>query len=177
MQCRSHQLSNGHHAGSQVSAIKLSTKSLGEDSVPIAVRAITNCKASLAHADISDIIAGRPEAEVLAVLRQVSAALAECRLAHLDISDNALGEKGVRACSAAMTFQTDLKGLHLKNIGCSVAACAAVNELVQCTTLEVLRLHNNMSGDQGASAIANLLSRSPDMQARIQHMTHMFVRA
>lgn len=128
--------------------------------------AITANAATLVDADISDIIAGRPEAEVLAVLRSVAAALKGCELASLNISDNALGEKGVRACGNAMSSQAGLRAIYLENIGCSVNACAAVNELVACSTLEKVHLFNNMSDDAGAQSIAALLSRSPNMQAR-----------
>lgn len=50
------------------------------------------------------MIAGRPEAEALAALRIVCEALADApALQKLDLSDNALGEKGIRACAAAIT--------------------------------------------------------------------------
>jgi Ran GTPase-activating protein (RanGAP) involved in mRNA processing and transport len=154
------------HSGSKITAIRLSTKSIGEEAVAVVIDAIHNNTATLADADISDIIAGRPEAEVLSVLRQVSAALKACSLAELNISDNALGEKGVRACAEAMASQQQLRALYLQNIGCSVNACKAVNELVQCGSLEKVHLFNNMSDDEGAKSIAALLGRSPHMQAR-----------
>eukprot|EP00983_Pelagomonas_calceolata_P127956 1161466-Pelagomonas_calceolata.AAC.10 len=49
---------------------------------------------------------GRPEDEALDSLRIISAALAQAtHLKELNLSDNALGEKGVRACSEALTKQ------------------------------------------------------------------------
>ena len=152
--------------GAGITSIKLSTKSIGTESAPVVVRGVANIEGTLSHADISDIIAGRPEAEVLDVLRQVSAALAKCRLSGVNISDNALGEKGIRACAAVLSSQSALKELYLQNIGCSVNACAAVNELVACTSLEKLHLFNNMSDNEGAASIAALLSRSPGMRVR-----------
>jgi Ran GTPase-activating protein (RanGAP) involved in mRNA processing and transport len=48
----------------------------------------------------ADDPAGRPEDEALDVLRIISRALASCpALQSLNLSDNALGEKGVRACA------------------------------------------------------------------------------
>jgi hypothetical protein len=47
----------------------------------------------LEEADLSDIIAGRPEAEALRVLELVCSALRGRRLKSIDLSDNALGEK------------------------------------------------------------------------------------
>lgn len=45
------------------------------------------------------------EDEALAALRILSAALGKARLRHLNLSDNALGEKGIRACAAAFSEQ------------------------------------------------------------------------
>jgi Ran GTPase-activating protein 1 len=43
------------------------------------------------------------EEEALHVLRIICAALKASAVKHLNISDNALGEKGVRACQDALT--------------------------------------------------------------------------
>jgi Ran GTPase-activating protein 1 len=107
---------------------------------------------------------------VLSVLRDVCAALAKCSLAEVNLSDNALGEKGIRACSAVLASQKQLKGLYLKNIGCSVNACKAVDELVASGGLETLHLYNNMSDDEGAKSIAALLGRSPNMKVSCCNM-------
>jgi Ran GTPase-activating protein (RanGAP) involved in mRNA processing and transport len=48
---------------------------------------------------------GRPEDEALDALRIISAALAGAKLKRLNLSDNALGEKGVRACATVLTAQ------------------------------------------------------------------------
>lgn len=48
-------------------------------------------------------------------------------------------------------------------MGCSVHACIAVEELVQNTEqLRILHLHNNMSGDEGATAIAKVGTQTRD---------------
>ena len=85
---------------------------------------------TLTHANLADIIAGRPEDEALASLRTLAGALAGAALHDLDLSDNALGEKGVRAFGAALAAQTGLRSLALLNVGASLHACAAVAELV-----------------------------------------------
>lgn len=90
------------------SQIKLSTKSFGtnpDDSAAVAAQAFAASAASLTDVDMSDVIAGRPEAEALAALRTLSAALASLPLKRLNLSDNALGEKGVRACAPAFSNQ------------------------------------------------------------------------
>lgn len=149
---------------SKIKKIKFSTKSFGRDAAHVAAKAIENVCETLVDADISDIIAGRPEDEVLDVLAIITKATCHCKLKLLNISDNALGEKGIRACSSALTSQSGLESLSLQNIGCSVHACAAVAELLaHCTTLRQLHLFNNMSDNEGAAHIAKVLSWSKDM--------------
>lgn len=48
------------HSHSAVLQVKFSTKSFGRDAAHVAAAAIENIAATLEHADISDIIAGRP---------------------------------------------------------------------------------------------------------------------
>lgn len=151
--------------GAKVSKIRFSTKSFGVEAAEVAARAIENVAGSLVDADMSDIIAGRPEAEALAAMRIITAALGKARLLHLDFSDNALGEKGIRACAAAFVKQEALESIAFKNVGCSVHGCAALDELM-CNTASLRRLHlyNNMSDNEGAASIARLLSRCPAME-------------
>ena len=87
--------------------IKLSTKSFGEsdESAAIAAKALQAQKRSLVDVDLSDVIAGRDEKEALAALQILSRALGNLKLQRLDLSDNALGEKGLRACSEAFSNQ------------------------------------------------------------------------
>lgn len=152
-------------AGSKIRSIKLSTKSIGCDAAPVVAESIRNVANTLERADVSDIIAGRPEQEVLQVLQIVSGALAKCsKLLHVNISDNALGEKGIRACADVLKSSDHLEEIFLQNIGCSVNACKAVTELVTCTSLKVVHLFNNMSDNAGAAHIATLLSRNTSME-------------
>lgn len=53
---------------------------------------------TLQIADISDIIAGRPEEEALKALRALSEGLKRFELLDINLSDNALGQKGIEAC-------------------------------------------------------------------------------
>jgi Ran GTPase-activating protein 1 len=152
-------------AGSAVTRIRFSTKSFGRDAARVAATPITNCAASLTDADISDVIAGRPEEEALDALRILGEALSKCGLKGLNISDNALGEKGVRACAAAFTNQAALESMAIQNVGCSIHACAAVEELlVNSQDLKQLHLFNNMTDNAGAIHIAKILARAPMME-------------
>ncbi|KAJ9527605.1 hypothetical protein QJQ45_025877 [Haematococcus lacustris] len=135
--------------GSSIRKVRLSTKSFGRDAATVAASALANVSATLTDVDISDIIAGRPEDEALDALRIISAALLPARLARVNLSDNALGEKGVRAAGDLLSKQPALEALSLQNVGCSIHACRAVEELLQQTTsLSSLQLFNNMSDNQ-----------------------------
>ena len=53
------------------------------------------------------------EDEALDVLRIISKGLAKAKLRGLNLSDNALGEKGVRACAEVLTAQVGRQLLGL----------------------------------------------------------------
>ena len=88
--------------------IKFSNNSFIPAAAEVAARAITNNSATLTHAVMSDIIAGRPETDALQALVILSRALATARLKALDLSGNALGEKGIRAFQEFWTAQVSL---------------------------------------------------------------------
>ncbi|KAJ0401917.1 hypothetical protein P43SY_003534 [Pythium insidiosum] len=116
--------------------------------------------------DLADVIAGRPEDEALRVLTTMSRALRGHKLDEIDLSDNALGEKGVRACFDLLIPQPVLRRLLFCNNGISAAAAAVIaNEIVLqngaevVSPLEEFHFYNNMSGHDGALAVANVLHR------------------
>ena len=150
---------------SAVRKIRLSTKSFGVEAAQVAADAFAACKDTLVDLDLSDVIAGRPEDEAMKALKCLCDAVAPLKLAALNLSDNALGEKGIVACSTALTTQNTLRKISFRNIGCSVAACKAIANLLSSRpTLETLHLYNNMSDDEGAFAIAGLIEACPKIQ-------------
>jgi len=152
-------------ADSRITRVKFSTKSFGRAAAEVARRAISNAKDSLTDADLSDVIAGRPEDEAKESLRIMAEGLSECKLRALDLSDNALGEKGIVACKAALQHMTTLESLTLQNVGLSVHACRALADLLPNPEgLKKLHLANNMSDDEGAKSIGQLLAKAPNMQ-------------
>lgn len=152
-------------AGASFVKVKLSGQSFGADSSEVAAAALANNAATLKDADLSDVIAGRPEAEALIALKKVLDGLMTTKLDSLDLSDNALGEKGVRAAGDLLKAQPGLKSLTFCNDGISKEAAAAIAEILPAPqNLQKLHFFNNMSGDEGAFAIANVLARSTSMQ-------------
>nr|CCG20293.1 Ran GTPase activating protein 2 [Solanum stenophyllidium] len=148
--------------GNSYSKICFSNRSFGIDAARIAGPILAALKDQLKEIDLSDFVAGRNEAEALDVMHVFSEALEGCNLKFLNLSDNALGEKGVRAFGKLLQSQTNLEELFLMNDGISQEAANAVSELVPSTEkLKVLHFHNNMTGDEGAVAIAEIVKRSP----------------
>ncbi|KAJ8442551.1 hypothetical protein Cgig2_026493 [Carnegiea gigantea] len=148
--------------GNSLTRICFSNRSFGLGAARVAAPILASLKDQLKVVDLSDFIAGRPEAEALEVMSIFSSALEGSVLKSLDLSNNALGEKGVRAFGALLKSQKSLEELYLMNDGISEEAARAVCELVPSTEkLRVLHFHNNMTGDEGAVAISEVVRRSP----------------
>jgi Ran GTPase-activating protein 1 len=117
-------------------------------------------------ADLADIIAGQMEVEALKVLTTISDSLGHLDLMHIDLSDNALGEKGVRACSAILLGKQCLEELKFNNNGISAECAAVIEEIVLSvnpTKLRMFHFHNNMSGPGGAVHLGSIIENSPLM--------------
>ena len=135
--------------------IKLSNKSFSfEAALCISKRLVTFKNIEIA--DISDIIAGRAEEDALLTLKTICDSILGNQLIELNVSDNALGSKGVTACKSLFSCKS-LKRLYACNNGLSADACDLVSKLLLeggCPELTALHFYNNMSGDGGATAIA-----------------------
>ncbi|KAH1227346.1 RAN GTPase-activating protein 1 [Glycine max] len=150
---------------SSYNKICFSNRSFGLDAARVAEPILLSVKDQLKEVDLSDFIAGRPEAEALEVMTIFSSALEGSVLRYLNLSNNAMGEKGVRAFRSLLKSQINLEELYLMNDGISEEAAKAVSELLPSTEkLRVLHFHNNMTGDEGAIAIAEIVKRSPALE-------------
>ncbi|XP_022944967.1 RAN GTPase-activating protein 2-like [Cucurbita moschata] len=148
--------------GNSYTKICFSNRSFGLEAARVTEPILVSLKDQLKEVDLSDFIAGRTESEALEVMKLFSDALEGSILRSLNLSNNALGEKGVRAFGSLLKSQTWLEELYLMNDGISKEAAQAVSELIPSTDkLRVLQFHNNMTGDEGALAIAEIVKRSP----------------
>ncbi|KAL6314620.1 hypothetical protein AAG906_026963 [Vitis piasezkii] len=151
--------------GNSYTKICFSNRSFGLGAARVAEPILASLKDQLKEVDLSDFIAGRSEGEALEVMAIFSEALEGCVLKSLDLSNNALGEKGVRAFGALLKSQSSLEELYLMNDGISEEAARAVCELIPSTEkLRVLQFHNNMTGDEGALAISEVVKQSPMLE-------------
>ena len=150
-----------------VEKIRLSSKSFDEASAIVAAEKLRLMK-NLRYADLSDIIAGRETSIGLKVLSTFSEALVETPLLWVDLSDNALGPRGVNVCEPLLSSSETLEGIAFRNDGLSAEACYEIKRLFlklsSPTRLKKLHFWNNMSGDGGGIATAELLSQSPFME-------------
>ncbi|KAG4132780.1 hypothetical protein ERO13_D08G055000v2 [Gossypium hirsutum] len=151
--------------GNSYTKICFSNRSFGLDAANVAAPILSTIKDQLTEVDLSDFIAGRPESEALDVMNIFSSVLEGCHLRYLNLSNNALGEKGVRSFGALLKSQNSLQELYLMNDGISEEAARAVSELIPSTEkLKVLHFHNNMTGDEGAFAISKIVKRSCSLE-------------
>ncbi|ONM11005.1 RAN GTPase-activating protein 2 [Zea mays] len=126
--------------GNSYKRICFSNRSFGIGAANVAGPILDSVKNQLTEVDISDFVAGRPEDEALDVMRIFSKALEGSVLRYLNISDNALGEKGRKLRKLYLSLFLQLK-------------------------LKVLHFHNNMTGDEGAMYIAEMVKRSPNVES------------
>lgn len=151
--------------GNLYTRICFSNRSFGLEAAHVTEPILLSIRDQLTEVDLSDFVAGRSESEALEVMNIFSSALEGCNLRYLNLSNNALGEKGVRAFEKLLKTQNNLEELYLINDGISEEAARAVCELIPSTEkLKVLHFHNNMTGDEGAVAIAEMVKRSTALE-------------
>lgn len=151
--------------GAKYSKVKLSTKSFGIDAAKVVTKAFANIASTLTEVDLSDIIAGRPEDEALKAMQIITEATLCAKITAVDVSDNAFGEKGVRACAAMLQQQTGIESLSFQNNGISEQAAAAILELLASPqSLKKFHLDKNMTGDEGMVHVAALMAKAPKME-------------
>lgn len=145
--------------------VRLSTKSWGIDAAKVAKKAFENLKGTLEVVDLADTIAGRPEVEALKAMEIMCEGLSVCKLKEVDLSDNAFGEKGVRACAKLLQSQSTLEGISFLNNGISEQAARAISELLASpATLKKYHLDKNMTGDEGTVHVAAVLEKATGIE-------------
>lgn len=151
-----------------VTSAKLSGMSFGDGSASVAADALSRAARTLLRLDLSDIIASRPEEEAKRTLSIISDALSDCKhLIALDLSDNALGAKGIRAIRGLLAGQAELEELLLCNNGLAADAGSLITASVletSPTNLVKLHFHNNLLETAGSVALAPIVENSPRLE-------------
>ena len=149
-------------------SLDLSNKSYSDEASKIIGEFLIKFK-SIVKADIHDMIAGRPEDEALRSFSSICNSLKGNQLIELDISDNALGAKGIEACSDLLNG-TELKKIYILNNGISKEAAALIATILldkddsnNIPDLDTFHFYNNMCGNGGAQAISKIVSKMPNL--------------
>lgn len=150
--------------------ICFNTQSVTEPGAVVLAKYVAGMK-NLVVADIADMISGIPTAEALKTLRHISVALSGLKkLREINLSDNALGPRGIKACEAVLRSQPKLRALYLENDGLSAEACSDVADYLlsavpnNTLSLRTLHFYNNMSGDGGGEHVARIVKCCPDLE-------------
>lgn len=126
------------------------------------------------YAQLDDIIASRMEDEGLEVLTTISNAFQDSKLIEVDLSDNAMGSKGVTACEMVIggnAVQNSMEALKLCNNGLSEYTMEEVADLLtkeiengSCIAekLRLIHFFNNMSGNAGCESFAKIMAKCSD---------------
>lgn len=142
----------------------MSNKSFNEEAATLIAEKLKTFT-NITSADISDIIAGKPEEEALKVLKIICESLEGRVLVEVNLSDNALGSKGVHACRSVLTGKA-LEKLYVCNNGMAAESGELLAEILLeggSPPLKLLHFYNNMSGNGGAVAIAKILEANPQI--------------
>ena len=125
---------------------------------------------TLKYVDLHDVIASQEETVGLEVLQTFSKMLSSSKLIEVDLSDNAMGSKGVTACATILGGAPvihSLERLSLCNNGLSRYTMDEVADLLTqendgyCIAMNLTKLHffNNMSGNEGCIAFERILNK------------------
>lgn len=114
---------------------------------------------------LEDCIASLPQDEALRSLSALASSIGMWKGLHsVNLSYNALGSRGIAACSTLLQGQRELQELHLVESG---LACESARLLQQylclgpTTELRVLQIHANRIESQGLVYLAEVVKRSP----------------
>eukprot|EP01035_Chromulina_nebulosa_P023891 gene23891-31003_t len=161
------ELTNFPAIESNPTIIKLSNKSYSPDAAQLIIDKIKSYQ-TITIADISDIIAGRPEEEALRTLTIVCDAEASANLAdilltsgcppltHLHFYNNMAGNGGAIAIAKVVGINPNIIDFRFSATRSGDEGCTAIaNALNSLLDLERLDLSDNNFGSEGALALAN----------------------
>lgn len=125
---------------------------------------------SLTNLSLADCIATLSEEDAIRSLSLLLKAAVDCReLSSLDLSDNALGSKGLATCGPLfLSTEHHIRHLYLCRCGLGPDAARLVQSLLTSaranTDLVTLHIENNLLMSQGVLQVATLVEKSPEMR-------------
>jgi len=143
-----------------VKSITLGTKSFGREEAAAAAEIIQSLP-NLETVNFSDIISGRETSVGLEALKTLCEALPLANVKTLNLSDNAIGERGIRVLDKTFrTISPTIESLSFRNNGLSGLSLELLAQyLEQPSSLRELHFHSNMSDSHGAISLAPVFQK------------------
>lgn len=102
-----------------------------------------------------DMIAGVQTDPALTILKSICDMFVHCTVKFVDLSDNALGNRGLIACDSVLGKQNQLEGVKFENNGLAAESMAELErQLAGSEHLTTIEFENNMVGPEGADHFA-----------------------
>jgi len=150
--------------GNQIVGIDISCLSWTLEAFNIIKPFLQEIASTVKYANLADIIASLMTEEGLAVIEGVVEVFQDSPIVDLDLSDNALGLRGMERINTLLT-RAPLQRLYLANCGFSFESmvllrqCVEANENAVGKSLKELVLDRNMMGTKGAKEVGEILSK------------------
>lgn len=98
-------------------------------------------------------------------MRTICSGVKVDHLEEVNVSDNAIGFKGINSISSLLSGKR-IERLFMCNNGMSAEAVQSVADVLlaeSCPPLKLFHFYNNMSGNGGAKAIASIIRACPEL--------------
>jgi Ran GTPase-activating protein (RanGAP) involved in mRNA processing and transport len=156
------------HEESQVHTLNLSCRQWPLESLQVLKPLLTEIASQVIILKIDDIIAGLPTDDGLASLGFLAELFAgsDIKIQEMDLSDNALGTRGVKVLKPVLQCQS-LSRLYLHNCGLSAEVSQTLLDMLQpnAAHLTALGLGRNQMGPAGAAAVSKLLAACINLES------------
>ena len=123
-------------------------------------------------ARLDDMIAGLEGTKAFGILTVLCDCFRDCELTFVDLSENALGSKGLEACDSVLSQQKKLEELYLCDNGIAQESMETLKSQLP-VNLKTLHFFNNMVGSEGAEHFAEILRSCK----RLENVRYAQVRA
>lgn len=114
---------------------------------------------------LDDLIAGVQTHPALRILRAICGMFHNCTVKYVDLSDNALGNRGLEACDSVLGRQNKLEYVKFEDNGLAAESMAVLEQqLAGSEHLRSIKFENNMVGPEGAEHFAGIVRSCPMLE-------------
>jgi len=149
--------------------VDLSCRQWKRESLDIIAQLLKSTSGSVCFLNLADVIAGLMTVEGLGVTELLASTFSESNLKELDLSDNAMGPRGLVRSEAFFT-NSSLQHLYLSNCGLSSESMELLNDYFKkdndriFKSLTELVLDKNMIGENGAKTVGEFLPQLENLE-------------